>query len=422
MAGKKLNGYKELTKKKELNKYLNPNIVYIPLINGNDEDVTILVSKDDYVYKNMMIAKTKGIFRISINSSISGVVLGIEERKCANGRLVKCLAIENDFKENVKSNNSLKKNIIEYSKDEFINILRECGIVGMGGASFPTYVKYDTDKKIKTLIVNAVECEPYITADYKLLMEKVDKILETVDAIMNINNIDEAIIAVKKINKEVINKINNYIGSYDKIKLILVPNKYPAGWERTLIKEVTGLNYTNLPIEQGIVVNNVSTIYAIYEALKYHKCITERIITFSGNMLLNPQNILVKIGTSIDELINKHLKLKGDNCDIVAGGPMMGNLVSKDLVVSANLNCVLFMKHVEECNLKECLRCGKCNNVCPARITPVLIKDNVYNKEVLKDMMVNRCVECGLCSYICPSKIDVRSFVRQAKKTLKEDK
>jgi len=240
---------------------------------------------------------------------------------------------------------------------------------------------------------------------------------------MKINNIDEAIIGVKKTNKSLIDKINNYIGTYDKIKLNLVPNIYPMGWEKTLIKTIKNVSYKNLPIEKNIVVNNISTIYSIYEALKYHKCLTERIVTFSGKMLDNPQNILLKVGTSVQDVLNDILKVKNDNYVMVAGGPMMGKIIEgKDLVVSSNMNCVLLLEKIENIISEEFLRCGKCSQVCPALLTPVLIKDYVDNCDMLKSLEVNRCVECGLCSYVCPAKIDVREFVRSAKQNLRKEK
>ncbi len=265
----------------------------------------------------------------------------------------------------------------------------------------------------------------YITADYMMIKEKCEEILETIDAILEINNIKEGIIAIKKGNNTLKNVINNFIGTYLKIKLVEVPNIYPMGWERQLIKEIKKINYKNIPIEKGIVVNNASTIYAIYEALKYDKPLIERVVTFTGDMLKKPQNVLVKIGTPASEVIQSIDGYKR-NKDIkfIAGGPMMGlSLSSDDLIVSSNLNCVLVVKDTPDTVPIECLRCGKCVNVCPAKLSPVLIKDRLNDIERLKELECYRCVECGLCSYICPSKINVREYVKKAKANVrKEDK
>ena len=405
----------------ELIVYNKPKKVYIPLISGNDTNITILVNKGEYVYKGSIIGKRKGDFRIPIHASVSGTVLDFEERTCYNGEKVKCVVIENDFKEKIEQKLSIKKTINQYTKEEFLNLLKENGIVGMGGAGFPTYVKYET-KNINTLIINAVECEPYITADYSIAKTKCEEILETIDAILEINKINEAIIAIKKENLELKQIFDNFIGTYLKIKVKLVPNIYPMGWEKALVKQVTGKDYDNYPSDIGVVVNNISTIYAIYEALKYNKPLIERIITFSGESLEKPSNVLVKIGTPVHEILDE-LKIK-PNSIIVAGGPMMGNKV-EDLVVSANLNCVLALN--DDLNMATpCLECGKCVSVCPVKLSPVLIMKTKYKKEKdikkFKVLHPEKCIGCGLCSYICPAKLFVRERVKEAKNIIRGDK
>ena len=420
--GTRIPGFKKISSTKKIGTYHKPKYVYIPLISQNDTNITVIAKKGDYVYKGSIIGKRKGSLRIPIHSSVSGTVVGIEERPYLNGQLVKCVKIENDFKETVQEKQEPRKKINDFTKKQFIEILRDCGIVGLGGAGFPTYVKYDTDKPLKTLIVNAVECEPYITADYALMMEKCEEILETIDAIIEINHLEEGIIAVKKSNTALIKLINNFIGTYLKIKLVEVPNLYPMGWERSVVKEVKHVSYRNLPSEKGIVVNNVATIYAIYEALKFGKPMIERVVTFTGEMLKEPQNVLVKLGTPAHEIIESIGGYKRNkNIRFVAGGPMMGTAMpSDDLVMTSNLNCVLVLKEGKECLPSECLRCGKCVDVCPAKLSPVLIKDYLNNKERLKELEPNRCIECGLCTYVCPSKILVREFVKEAKKKSRE--
>ncbi len=405
----------------ELIIYNKPKIVYIPLISGEDTDITILANKGEYVYKGSIVGKRKGDFRIPIHSSVSGTVLDFEEKTCFNGKKVKCVVIENDFKEKIEQKVSVKRSINKYSKDEFIELLKENGIIGLGGAGFPTYVKYEP-KKIKTLIVNAVECEPYITADYILAKQKCEELLETIDAILEINKINEAIIAIKKENVELKQIFDNFIGTYLKIKIKVVSNNYPMGWERILIKEVTGKSYDNLPIEQGVVVNNISTIYAIYEALKYNKPLMERYITFSGENLNQPHNVLVKVGTPVLEIL-KQLGIKG-NSIVVAGGPMMG-VEADDLVISANMNCVLALENNPTIST-DCIECGKCVEVCPVKLSPVLIMKCKIKKEKdikkLIDLHPEKCIECGLCSYICPAKLFVREKVKEAKNIVRGDK
>ena len=255
--------YKKMSITASIYNYNKPKIVYIPLIVQNNPDVTNLVKKDDYVYKGMIVAKSKGNLRIPIHSSVSGTVLGIEEKTYVNGDVIKCVAIENDFKEKTEKKKVVKKAINKYIKEDFIEIIKEAGIVGMGGSGFPTYVKYNCPNPIKTIIINAVECEPYITADHMLLMTKCEEILEGIDALVEINRAEEAIIAIKKGEVELKQHLDNFSGTYLKIKVVEVPNFYPMGWERNLVKYVAKKTYTRFPIEQGIIVNNIATVYAI---------------------------------------------------------------------------------------------------------------------------------------------------------------
>lgn len=403
-------------KDSELSVYNKPEYVYIPLVNGNDKDITILVKKGDYVYKGTHLGKRKGNIKLPIISTVSGKVVDFVAKTYLDGTEVRCVMIENDFKEKCIDAKIYEK----IGKKEFLEILHDNGIIGLGGAGFPTYVKYDTDKKIKTLLVNAVECEPYINADYEMLKTHAEEILESIDMILEINNIDEAVIAIKKTNVELIRILNNFVGTYLKIKIKEVPNLYPMGWERRLIEEVFNEKYDKLPIEIGIVVNNVSTIYAIYKALKYNEPYTERIVTFAGDAFNKPQNVLVKIGTEVKEVIEKVIGYKENyEINLIAGGPMMGESIAKDnLVISPSLNAVLLMENRKD-KTAECLRCGKCIEVCPVGICPVLVKDNVDNKEKLKKLDIDKCISCGLCSYICPSKILVREYVKKAKENLK---
>lgn len=420
MGGTKIPNYKQMSLKTKLNSYNKPKLVYIPLVLNANDDVTILVKKDDYVFKGSMIAKRKTSFKTPVFSSVSGKIIGFEEHTIFNGNKVKCAVIENDFKERIEKGFKIVSELNKLTKKDFIEKLERCGIVGLGGAGFPTYIKYNTDKKIKLLIINASECEPYITADYFIIKEKSEEILEMIDAILEINNIDKAIIAISASNKSLINTLNKYIGTYLKIKIALVPDLYSIGWERSLIYKLTGISYDKLPIEKGIIVNNVSTIYAMYQAIKLNKPIIERIITFSGNGLKKPQNVLVKVGTPVKEVV-EYIGgcYKSKSIIMIAGGPMMGRSVD-ELVVTPELNCVLFLEDSEESEITECIRCGKCISVCPAKICPVLIKENIDNKEKLEEMDVLKCVDCGLCSYVCPAKINVREYIRKAKSEVRK--
>lgn len=425
MIGIRLDKNKKMSITKDIKEISPSKTVYIPLINAGDDNVTTFVKKNDYVFKGQIIGKTKGNFAIPLFASVSGIVRDLTTKTFSNGKTIKCVEIENDFedREDEEQERVIKSNLNDFTKKEFIDRLYECGIVGMGGSSFPTYIKYKTDSKIKTLIVNGVECEPYITADYMLMKTKIPEILECCDAIMDICQIDECYIAIKIHNDELKEIFKSFIGTYPKIRLIEVPDMYPMGWEKSLVRYIKHTDYEKLPIEKGIVVNNVSTIYAIYEALKEQKPLIERIVTFSGILFKNPMNVRLKVGTNVKEVIEQVVGLEENEYTFVSGGPMMGEQIpSSDFIISASTNCILAVPKVCDIDPINCLRCGKCVRVCPAKITPVMIKDYINDKEELKKLNVNKCIECGLCSYICPSKILVREYVREAKRIVKGDK
>lgn len=396
MGGYKLPHKKHMSMN-EVKTYLNPKKIYIEI---NESKFKI----GDHFLKGQIISH-KERFNVPVISSVNGKVVAIKKG---------FYEVENEENDNTETEEQKTK----ITKEEFLKRLEENGIVGMGGAGFPTHLKYKTDKKIEILLVNAVECEPYITADYSIMNEKTQELLEAINNIIKINNINKAILAIKKTNVEVIEKFEKIINKYPKIELKKVRDIYPMGWERTLIKEVTKKTYNTLPIELGIVVNNISTIYAIDEAIKYNKPITERIITITGENAKNPGNVKVKIGTKLSEVI-KFMGGHKENSVIISGGPMMGNILDDDAIITPQMNCILILEQPKDENIVNCLRCGKCVNVCPANLAPVIIKET-NNIEELKKLKINNCVSCGLCSYICPSRIDLRKIVNEKKEVIKK--
>ena len=398
MAGYKLPHHKHMSMN-ELKSFLNPKDIYL-----EQGDSKLLVG--DYVYKYQTIGH-KERFNVPIISSVSGTVVDIKDGY---------IKIKNDLLEKTEKE-IINRDVSKIKKEEFLDIIEKAGIIGMGGAGFPPHMKYKTDKNIELLIVNAVECEPYITADYSIMNEKCNELLEGINNIIRINKINNAILAIKKTNVEVIKKFKEIIDKYPKIELRIVRDIYPMGWERTLIKEVTKKEYNILPIELGIVVNNISTIFAINNALKHDIPLVERIITITGENVKNPGNVMVKIGTSVNEI----LKFMGgilDDSVLISGGPMMGVEINKTDYIKPQMNCILVLPKPKEDNIINCLRCGKCVSACPANLAPVLIKECSDKEELIK-LQVNKCISCGLCSYICPSRIDLRNIVNEKKEVIK---
>lgn len=401
--------------KKEMLEFIKPQKIYIPLENKSGIKYKKLVNVGDYVFKGQVVAINESI-DFPIHSSVSGYVVENESNELNTGKKVECISIENDFKEKYKDKLGSIKEISNYSKEEFIELLKTSEITGLGGSDFPTFLKYNTDSKINYLLVNGVECEPYISCDKVVMSKYMEKILEAVDAILEIMKIKKAYIVVKSSNIESQKVINKYINTYPNIKLALMPDMYPAGWERNVVEVVLHKKYDKYPVEVGAIVSNVSTIYAIYEMLKYNTPLTERIITITGTGIRKPSNIKVKIGTKLSEIIENIEGYKDIKKPIfIAGGPMMGSsLPSDNLIVTKDLNCVLVIDDIELTNY-PCIKCGKCTNVCPVHLLPVMIMNNIGNEKKIKELMPQRCIECGLCSYICPSKIEVREYVRIAK-------
>lgn len=404
-------------------KKINPNkkiidatkmqIIYMPLITKNGYQYKSTVKAGDYVYIGSEIAKNN-ITEIPLISSVSGTVVGFQDKYISNGKLVKCIVIENDFKEKYKNKEGKKKNISKCSKEELIYTLKKCGITGLGGGDFPTYAKYDTDKKIKYLIINAAECEVYTSCDGALIYNHPEEILECIDAILEIMNIEKAYIAINQNNTESINKLLKHIYSYPNIKLYGLMDAYPTGYERYLVNEILGVDYKKIPLEVNTIVNNVSTIYAIYEALKYGKPLIEKIITISGEGIKKAANYYVKIGTNFSELISKTNEYKKlAHPVLIAGGAMMGTSIPEDeLIITRDLNTII----VTENNIdktEECIKCGKCNEVCPVGLLPSVI---INNNNLSKELDIKKCINCGLCSYVCPSKIEVREILKNIKK------
>jgi len=377
---------------KELIDITNPKLVYVYLTNNSE----CLLKKDDIVEKHSLISE-------NIYSPISGKIIDICEKRYIDNKFLNCVVIENDFKETSKD--KVIDNIEDYSKEDFIKVLQDCNVIGMGGSGFPSYIKYKSD--IKTLIINCCECEPYLSCDSSIFYFKNNEIISAIKAIIKINNIKDCYFAVEKDNVSVIEKFKET----NNIKLKKVKNYYSSGYERLLIKDILKIKYDKYPTEKNIVVSNVSTIYAMYKALKYNKPITKRIITVVYNN--NPINILVKIGTTVKEILSR-LDIKEDV--VVLNGLMMGNVIDDLHVGITSKVSSIFIIKKEEYKSTECMRCGKCNYYCSQGLSPVLIKDNYNNKEMLKKLNVDKCNECGICSYVCPAKIDLKNIMKELKK------
>lgn len=411
LRGTKIENNKNISVKTKIKKYDKPDYVYIPLKTYKNNKFDVLVKEGDYVLKGQEIARSKDKYDFPIHSSVSGIVKEIINKNYIDNKKVKSIVIENDFLDKEEKIGS-KKKINTYTKEQVIEIIKNCGVVGMSGDNFPTYYKYNHDLKINKLVINAVESESYLTSDFVTLSIRTSEILETIDALMEIFDIKECVIAIKDFNKRGIENLQEYVGSYPNISIRVVKDNYTLGWEKYLIEYLFNIKVKKYPMEKSILVNNVSTIYSIYKALKYRKPITQRLVTFSGNALKNPQNIIVKIGTPINEIIDSIGGYKKNtNPIIIVNGPIMGNMIVDDTtVITKEVAGIAVLDNKDNIEEMDCINCGKCINICPVQISPVLIMDEKNNKNI-KRLHPEKCINCGLCSYICPSKIDLRKKV-----------
>ena len=414
IRGTKLNNKKNMSLTKKIMEYKTPNFLYFPLYCYKDNLYTEL-NIGDYVYKGDVLASNpNNIYTVPIHSSVSGYIVDIKNCVYIDNSIKKTIIIENDFRDKERKKTGITKKLNSFSKSEFVGLLKNAGITGYSGNGFPTYLKYNVDLNIKTLIINMCESDSYLSCDYANLHDKTQEILETIDAIMDIFKIDECFIAVKNFNESTLEDLTDYAGSYPTIHITEVPDIYPIGYERNLVKFIKKVNYVNVPLEKGIVVENISTIYAIYRLLKFKKPVTSRVVTVSGEGIKKPCNILVKEGTLVKDIINKvgGYKKTKENYNLILGGPMSGNSISTDeVMITKSVTGIIVIKKKKEMT-RDCINCGKCSNICPANLSPFLILKN-------KKINTKKCIGCGLCSYICPSKIDLVNKIKENNKGVK---
>lgn len=412
-------GFKELSEHETVMEIMDTPKVYIPLIVGPSTNVQVLVETGAKVQVGTRVALCDERNYVPIYSSVSGTVVGIEKRMHASLKQVNHLVIEND--QAYTPDASLQG--IDYesaSREELIEFMMQKGIVGLGGAGFPAYIKYKFAKDVNMLIINAVECEPFITADYKSIFTSMKALIDGVLAMKKMAQAKEAVIAIKKSHPDLITFVKGNVELLEGVRVAEVPDVYPMGWERVLVRELLKKEYDRLPGEVGAVVNNVETAIAFGDALATGMPIVKKTITMSGTALTKPANVTVPVGTPADYIVNKLGGYSEENVKIIAGGPMMGKTVVNDkFVVDRATNAITILANVPYDSV-ACLRCGKCSDHCPAGLQPVRIAQAVKTKDkaAMERLCALDCIECGLCTYICPSRLDVTENVRKAKRQL----
>lgn len=402
------------------------NLVY-PMSQHIGAPAKPIVAVGDKVLAGQKIGEATGFISANIISSVSGIVKAIEPRLTVSGNKSMSIIIENDNEYKNVEGVGKKRDYTKLSKEEIRNYVKEAGIVGLGGAGFPNHVKLTPkdDNAIDYVIVNAVECEPYLTSDYRVMLEMPEKIIGGLKVILSLFPKAKGIIAIEDNKPEAINVIRKAIEGEKNISVSILKTKYPQGSERKLIFATTGrkINSSMLPSDVGCVVDNVDTVVAIYMAVCESTPLMRKIITVTGDAINNPRNFEVKIGTNYLELVEEAGGFKERPEKIISGGPMMGTAIfSLDIPVTKTSSALLaFTKdEVAENEPTACIRCGRCLEVCPSSLIPQKIIENTEGLDNESFIALNgmECYECGSCAYICPAKRRLTQAFKQSRKSV----
>ena len=404
-----------------------PDIVVIPMSQHIGAPCKPLVKKNDLVKKGQKIGDNAGLC-VPVHASVSGKVKAVEARAHSSGTTMMSVVIENDhlgtLDESIQPRTQAEVDAL--SPEELINIIREAGIVGMGGASFPTHVKLSGGiGKVDTIIVNAGECEPYITSDDRLCREMPAELISGIQVVMKILGLKEAHIGIEDNKPEAIQALKANVADSGVVVDVL-PAMYPQGAEKQLIQAVTGRQVPSggLPAAVGCAVFNAATCKAIHDAVYEGMPLIKRIVTVSGDILMEPKNLMVPIGTSYNDLIEAcgHSE---NPYKVLNGGPMMGAAqydLSVPTIKACNAITVLGKKNKFSVEDSQCIRCGKCIDVCPMRLMPVLMYKALYANDIgeMKDTNLMDCIECGCCAYNCPACVPLVLAFRSGKQRMRD--
>ncbi len=406
-----------------------PKTVTIPIGQHIGAPAAAIVKKGDKVVVGQLIAKSNGFVSANIHSSVSGTVLKLDDIIDASGFKRPAIFIEVDGDEwdpAIDRTETIIKEIT-LSREQIVAKIQESGIVGLGGATFPAHVKLSPPpgKTANVLIINGVECEPYLTADHRLMLEKGEQIVIGASILMKAIGVEKAFIGIENNKPDAIKNLDAICKKYNGIKVIPLKVKYPQGGEKQLINAITGRQVPSgaLPIEVGAVVHNVATANAVYEAVQKNKPLFERVVTVTGKAVNTPSNFLVRIGTPTSMLIEAAGGMPQNTGKIVSGGPMMGKALSNtDAPIAKGSSGVLLFDQTEaqRRRIDPCIRCGKCVSVCAMGLEPYLLM-NYSERAMWDDCEINKimdCIECGSCMYTCPANRPLLDYIRLAKATV----
>lgn len=407
-----------------------PDQVCIPLAQHIGAPATAIVGKGDKVKVGQKLAEPTGFMSANIHSPISGTVTGVDMQVNGQGLRQMMVTIKREGDEWLETIDLSKDLVRECTLEpkEIIEKIKEAGIVGMGGATFPAHVKLSIPpgKKAEALIINGVECEPYLTSDYRTMLERGEELLCGVTIIMKAIGVEKAYIGVENNKPDAIKHLEELAKDYRGVEIVPLKTQYPQGGEKQLINAVIGREVPPppaLPIDIGAVVCNVSTTVAVYEAVQKNKPLVERVVTLTGKEIKEPKNLLTRFGTPVSALISKCGGLPEGDVKVLNGGPMMGRPLSNiDMPVMKGCSGIVILSGKEASRGAEsaCIKCGKCVSACPMGLEPYFISKLTRKKnwEEVEKNDITSCIECGCCQFTCPANIPLLDYIRLGKQTV----
>ncbi len=403
-----------------------PKTVFIPVAQHIGAPASPVVKRGDEVKVGQVIAQSSGFVSTNIHSSVSGKVKKVDVSSDSSGYSKQGIFIDvagDEWMEEIDRTEELVK---EFNLDgsEIVKKIQEAGIVGLGGATFPTHVKLVPPKgmKAEVLLLNGVECEPYLTSDHRLMLEKADEIMVGIQLLMKSLQVNKAVIGIENNKPDAIQLLTEKAKEYQGVSVVALKVQYPQGGEKQLINAVTGKEVPSgaLPIAVGAVVSNVGTAFAVYEAIQKNKPLFERIVTVTGKGVSKPSNFRVRVGTATSELVEAAGGLPENTGKVISGGPMMGRAIpSLDVPVTKGTSGILLMQEEESKRgeVLNCIRCARCVSVCPMGLEPYLLmtlgEKHIFDRA--EEERVMDCIECGSCSFTCPSHRPLLDYIRYGK-------